>query len=186
MLYPLPVPLITCGDMDNEYNIITIAWTGIISTDPPRCYISVRPQRYSHRLLIQNREFVINLSTKKLAFAADWCGVKSGKDVDKFREMGLTPVRASEVSPPMIAESPLNLECRVYEILKSGSHDMFLADIVKIHASKSYINEKNGAFNFSRADPICYSHGKYYSADKFIGNFGFSVRTKKKKKGKIK
>jgi len=182
MIYPLPAPMITCGDIDNKYNIITIAWTGIISTEPPRCYISVRPIRHSYQMIKESREFVINLTTSALAFAADWCGVKSGKDVDKFGEMKLTPQRAAEVKAPLIAESPINMECRVFDVQNMGSHDMFIADILNIHASEKYINKQTGAFNLAEADPICYSHGKYYSIDKFIGKFGFSVKKKKKKK----
>jgi len=182
MIYPLPAPMITCGDIDGIRNIITIAWTGIISTEPPRCYISVRPQRYSYNLIRESGEFVINLTTGALAFATDWCGVKSGKDVDKFLEMKLTPQRAAEVKAPLIAESPINIECRIFDILKMGSHDMFLADILCIHATGSFIDKQTGAFNLEQADPICYSHGKYYSVDKFIGKFGFSVKKKKKKK----
>jgi len=182
MIYPLPVPMITCGDIDGEHNIITIAWTGIISTEPPRCYISIRPNRYSYEMIKKSGEFIINLTTTELAFATDWCGVKSGKDVDKFREMKLTPQRGIEVKAPLIAESPINMECRVFDIQKMGSHDMFLADILRIHATKEHINKETGAFNLNKADPICYSHGKYYSLDKFIGKFGFSVKKKKKKK----
>ena len=184
MIYPLPAPMITCGDMNGEYNIITVAWTGIISTEPPRCYISVRPERYSYSLIKNSGEFVINLTTSALAFATDWCGVKSGKDHDKFSEMKLTPQRGIEVKTPIIAESPINLECRVFDVQKMGSHDMFLADILRIQATGEYINEQTGAFNLREADPICYSHGKYYSLDKFIGKFGFSVKKKKKKRKK--
>ncbi len=184
MIYPLPAPMITCGDIDGEYNIITIAWTGIISTDPPRCYISVRPHRYSYEMIKRSREFVINLTTSKIAFATDWCGVKSGKDHNKFEEMNLTPQRAVKVKVPLIAESPINMECKVFDIQNMGSHDMFFADILNIHATTDYVNKQTGAFNLKKADPICYSHGKYYSIDKFIGKFGFSVKKKRKKKRK--
>ncbi len=184
MIYPLPAPMITCGDIDGEYNIITVAWTGIISTEPPRCYISIRPERYSYKLIKESREFVINLTTSALAYATDWCGVKSGKDHDKFSEMKLTPQQGIKVKTPIIAESPINLECRVFDIREMGSHDMFLADILRIQATEDYINKQTGAFNLRKADPICYSHGKYYSLDRFIGKFGFSVKKIKKKKGK--
>ena len=186
MIYPLPAPMITCGDIDSEYNIITIAWTGIISTEPPRCYISVRPERYSYKLIKETGEFVINLTTKELAFATDWCGVKSGRDHNKFKEMKLTPQQGVEVRTPIIAESPINLECRVFDVQNMGSHDMFLADILRIQATEEYINEQTGAFNLRKSDPICYSHGKYYSIDRFIGKFGFSVKKKKKKRKIIK
>ena len=134
MIYPLPAVLVSCGDISSEYNIITIAWTGIISTEPPMCYISVRPQRYSYGLIKKSGEFVINLTTRKLAYATDWCGVRSGKDYDKFREMKLTPKPAKIVSAPLIGESPVNLECRVKEIKEMGSHHMFIADILNVHA----------------------------------------------------
>lgn len=182
MIYPLPVVLATCGDFDRIHNVITVAWTGIISTEPPTCYISVRPERYSFGLLKETREFVINLTTKNLAYATDWCGVKSGRDFDKFKETGLTPMKAINVSAPLIAESPINLECRVKEIKDMGSHHMFIADVLQIHASDKYIDKTTGAFKLGTTQPICYSHGKYYTLGKRIGKFGFSV--KKKKRGK--
>lgn len=182
MIYPLPVVMVTCGDINNEYNIITVAWTGIISTNPARCYISVRPERHSYNMIKDSGEFVVNLTTSELAFATDWCGVKSGKDLNKFREMGLTPMSALDVKSPLIGESPVNLECRVIEIKKMGSHDMFIADILQIHASEVYINKETGEFDLGKSDLISYSHGKYYTLGRRIGKFGFSVRKKKKKK----
>lgn len=181
MIYPLPAVLVSCGDISSEYNIITIAWTGIVSTEPPMCYISVRPQRYSYGLIKKSGEFVINLTTRKLAYATDWCGVRSGKDYDKFREMKLTPKPAEKVSAPLIGESPVNLECRVKEIKEMGSHHMFIADILNVHASKKYIDKKTGAFKLGTTLPICYSHGKYYTQGERIGKFGFSVKKKRKK-----
>lgn len=186
MIYPLPVVMVTCGNIDGEYNIITVAWTGIISTNPARCYISLRPERYSYNLIKDSGEFVINLTTSELAFATDWCGVKSGKDLNKFRETGLTPLRALDVRSPLIGESPVNLECRVIEIKKMGSHDMFISDILQIHASETFINKETGAFDLEKSDLISYSHGIYYTLGKRIGKFGYSVRKKKKKKKRSK
>lgn len=186
MIYPLPVVMVTCGDINNKYNIITVAWTGIISTNPARCYISVRPERYSYNMIKDSGEFVINLTTSELAFATDWCGVKSGKDINKFKEMGLTPQSALDVRSPLIGESPVNLECRVIEIKKMGSHDMFIADILQIHASEAYINKETGAFDLGKADLISYSHGNYYTSGRRIGKFGYSVRKKKKKQKRSK
>jgi len=135
MIYPLPVVMVSCGDEEKGYNIITVAWTGIVCSDPAMCYISLQPLRYSFDIIKESREFCINLTTEELARATDWCGVKSGKDHDKFKEMGLTPLPCKKISAPMIAESPLNLECKVKKILPLGSHHMFLAEIVSVHAS---------------------------------------------------
>ncbi|HLP48980.1 MAG TPA: flavin reductase family protein [Candidatus Kapabacteria bacterium] len=186
MIFPLPVVMVTCGDMKVEYNVLTIAWTGITCTDPPMCYISVRPERYSYGFLEKYREFGINLTNKELAFATDWCGVKSGRDVDKFKKMKLTPFAADIIKAPLIAESPVNLECVVREIKPLGSHHMFLAEIVAVHAAKIHLDPKTGAFNLSQAKPICYSHGKYYQSGSLIGKFGFSVEKKKKKRRPIR
>ena len=139
MLYPLPVVMVSLADRDGRPNIITLAWVGTVCTNPPMVSISVRPERYSYPILKESGEFVINLTTKELAFATDYCGVKSGRDVDKFKEMGLTPIPASEVKAPMIKESPVNIECKVRQILPLGSHDMFLADVVAVHADEKYI-----------------------------------------------
>jgi flavin reductase (DIM6/NTAB) family NADH-FMN oxidoreductase RutF len=180
MLYPLPAVMVSCGTESEGYNIVTVAWTGIINTDPPMCYISLRKSRYSHSIISKNKDFVINLTTKELAFATDWCGVKSGRDFDKFKEMKLHPAKADNVKAPMIAESPVNLECMVKEIKELGSHDMFLAEIVAVHGDKKYLDPESGVFNLAKARPIAYSHGKYYVLGDFIGKFGFSVRKKKK------
>jgi flavin reductase (DIM6/NTAB) family NADH-FMN oxidoreductase RutF len=178
MIYPLPVVLISCGAEESDYNILTIAWTGIICTNPAMCYISVRPERHSYSLIKKYGEYVINLTTRKLAHATDWCGVKSGRETDKFKEMNLTPVKAQKVKAPLILESPVNLECIVREIKQLGSHDMFISEIVAINADKKYI-DKNDFFDFKKADPICYSHGKYYVLGDLIGKFGYSVKKKK-------
>lgn len=177
-IYPLPAVMVSCGTME-ESNIITVAWTGIINTDPAMCYISVRPTRHSYEMIKKIGEFVINLTTKDLAYATDWCGVKTGAKVDKFKEMKLTKEKANFVNCPMIKESPVSVECKVKEIRELGSHHMFVAEILGINADEKYINE-NGAFDISKCDLIAYSNGNYYSLGKKIGRFGFSVQKKKK------
>lgn len=184
MLYPLPAVMVSCGAHQEEYNIVTVAWTGIVNTNPPMCYISLRKSRFSYDIIKKNGDFVINLTTRELAFATDWCGVKSGRDFDKFKEMNLHPVLADKVKSPLIAESPVNLECVVTEIKELGSHDMFLAEIVAVHGDKKYLDPQTGVFNLAKAKPIAYAHGKYYALGDFIGRFGFSVRKKKKVKAK--
>jgi flavin reductase (DIM6/NTAB) family NADH-FMN oxidoreductase RutF len=181
MLYPLPAVMVSCGSYPEEYNIITVSWTGTICTDPAMCYISVRPGRFSYDIIKKNGEFVINVTTKTLAFATDWCGVKSGKEYKKFAEMGLTPVPASKIRAPMIKESPVNIECVVREIKELGSHHMFISEVVAVNAAEEYIDKKSGLFKLNDAGLICYSHGKYYETGRFIGKFGFSVEKKKKK-----
>ena len=178
-LYPLPAVMVSCGDMEKS-NIITVAWTGIINTDPAMVYISVRPSRYSYNLIKETGEFVINLTTKDLAYVTDWCGVKSGEKVDKFKEMKLTKEEAKFVKCPMIKESPVSVECKVKEIKELGSHHMFVAEVLAINADEKYIDEK-GAFDISKCDLIAYSNGNYYSLGKKIGRFGFSVQKNKKK-----
>ncbi len=166
--------------MENS-NIITVAWTGILNTNPATVYISVRPTRYSYNLIKEQGEFVINLTTKDLVRQTDWCGVKSGKDVDKFKEMKLHKEKANFVKCPMIKESPVSVECKVREIVKMGSHDVFIADVLAINASKEYIDKK-GAFDISKCDLIAYTNGGYYLLGKKLGKFGFSVQKKKKSK----
>lgn len=178
LIYPLPAVMITCGKDETEYNIITASWVGTICTNPPMCYLSLRPERYSYGIIKRNMEFVINLTTEELAKATDWCGVRSGKDFDKFEETGLTPVASSIVKAPSIEESPLNIECRVKEILSLGSHDMFIADVVNIKADDKFIDPSNGKFNLQDARPIAYSHGEYYALGESIGHFGWSVKKK--------
>lgn len=181
-LYPLPAVMVSCGNMEKS-NIITVAWTGILNTNPAMVYISVRPTRYSYNLIKESGEFVINLTTKDLAYATDWCGVKTGAKVDKFAEMHLTKEKAKFVKCPMIKESPVSVECRVKEIKELGSHHMFVAEVLAINADERYIDEK-GAFDISKCDLIAYSNGNYYSLGKKIGRFGFSVQKNKKKKKK--
>jgi len=184
MIYPLPAVMVSCGNETGEYNIITIAWTGTVCTDPPMCYISLRPSRYSYDIIKKNREFVINLTTDKLARATDWCGVKSGRDHNKFSEMQLTPAKSRKVSAPAIAESPVNIECKLTDIIELGVHHMFLAEVVSIQADKKYYNAGTGAFQLNKAGLISYQHGKYYKTGDMLGRFGFSVKKKKKRKGK--
>ncbi|NLJ44388.1 MAG: flavin reductase family protein [Bacteroidales bacterium] len=180
MIYPLPAVMVSCGSTAEEYNIFTVSWTGTICTDPPMCYISVRPSRHSYGIIKKNGEFVINLTTKALAFATDWCGVKSGADHNKFEEMKLTPERGAVVKAPLIRESPVNIECIVKEIKELGTHHMFISEVVAVNAEKELFDEKTGVFRLNDAEPICYSHGKYYETGRYIGKFGFSVEKKRK------
>lgn len=183
MIYPLPSVLVSCGNHKDNYNIITIAWTGTICTNPPMTYISIRPNRYSYNIIKESTEFVINLSCEHLTKAVDYCGVKSGRDVNKFDEMNLTMEKATKISAPLIAESPVNIECKVKDIVHLGSHDMFIAEVVAVNVDDKYLDENN-KFHLDKAKPICYSHGNYFSLGKKLGNFGFSVAKKKKKSKK--
>ena len=176
-IYPIPAVMVTSGTME-ESNIMTVAWTGILNTNPALVYISVRPERYSYNLIKENGEFAINLTTEQLAYATDWCGVKSGKNVDKFKEMKLTKEKANFVKCPLIKESPVSVECKVREIHEYGSHHTFVADVLSIDADEAYIDEK-GAFDISKCNLISYANGGYYTAGKKIGKFGFSVQKKK-------
>ena len=178
-LYPLPAVMVSCGNMEKS-NIITVAWTGILNTNPAMVYISVRPTRYSYNLIKESGEFVINLTTKDLAYATDWCGVKTGAKVDKFKEMKLTKQKCEFVSAPAIKESPVSIECRVTDIKEFGSHHTFIADVLSIDADEKYIDEK-GAFDISKCNLIAYANGGYYELGKKVGKFGYSVEKKKKK-----
>ncbi len=175
MLYPLPVVMVSIADKEGRNNIITIAWAGTICSNPPMVSISVRPERYSYDILKETGEFVINLTTKDLTYATDYCGVKSGRDVDKFKEMGLTALPGKEVKAPLIAESPVNIECKVTQVLPLGSHDMFLAEVVAVHVDEKYMDEK-GKFHLDKAEPIAYSHGDYLATGELLGTFGYSVK----------
>ena len=177
-LYPLRAVMVSCGTMQ-ESNIITVAWTGIMNTDPAMVYISVRPTRHSYNMIKESGEFVINLTTKDLAYATDWCGVKTGAKVDKFKEMNLTKEKAKFVKCPMIKESPVSIECKVVEIKELGSHDMFMAEILSIDADEKYIDDK-GAFDITKCDLITYANGKYFTLGKQVGKFGYSVQKKKR------
>lgn len=181
MLYPLPVVMVSVSDEEGHDNIITVAWAGTVCTNPPMVSISVRPERYSYKMLTDTREFVINLTTEKLAFATDYCGVKSGRDVDKFKELRLTREKASHVGVPMIGESPVSIECRIREIQEYGSHSVFTADVLAVHVDTAYMDEK-GKFDLASANPIVYSHGEYYGLGKKLGTFGYSIKKKRKKK----
>lgn len=179
MLNPTPVVMVSCGSTLDEYNIITIAWTGTVSSDPPMCSISIRPERHSYGIIKQSGEFVINLVDKRLTPYADWCGVRSGKKYNKFVETGLTPVKASKVNAPMIEEAPVNLECKVTQIIPLGSHDMFLAEVVAVHVNEKLFSSKTDAIDLKRADLVTYSHGHYYTLGEVLGKFGFSVEKKR-------
>lgn len=178
-IYPIPAVMVSCGDMDKS-NIITVAWTGILNTNPAKVYISVRPTRYSYDIIKKTGEFVINLTTKELAYATDWCGVKTGAKVDKFKEMKLNKQKCEFVSAPAIKESPVSIECRVTDIKEFGSHHTFIADVLSIDADEKYIDEK-GAFDISKCNLIAYANGGYYELGKKVGKFGYSVEKKKKK-----
>ena len=177
MLYPLPVVMVSVRDGEGKDNIITVAWAGTVCTNPPMVSISVRPERYSYHMLKESGEFVINLTTEELCRAADYCGVKSGRDVDKFRELGLKKEEASVVGAPMIGQSPVNIECRVTKVEELGSHHMFLACVEAVHADEAWMDEK-GRFDLNKSLPVAYSHGEYYGLGRKLGTFGFSVRRK--------
>lgn len=179
MLYPLPAVLVTVSDNEGNDNVLTIAWTGTVCSDPAMVYISVRPSRHSYQMIKDTNQFVINLTTKELAFATDYCGVKSGKNEDKFKTMNLTKDKAKYVKAPLIKESPVNIECEVVQIIPCGSHDMFLAKVLCVHADEKYMDE-SGKFDLSKAEPLVYSHGQYYLTGEHIGKFGYSVEKKKK------
>lgn len=177
--YPIPAAMVSCGTMEKS-NIITVAWTGVINTNPAMVYISVRPERYSYDIIKKSKEFVINLTNEQLAYATDWCGIKSGRDIDKFEKMHLTKQKANFVNCPMIEEAPVSIECKVKEIKKLGSHDMFIAEVLAVNADEKYFDKK-GAFDISKCNLIAYANGGYYTLGRKVGKFGFSVQRKKKK-----
>lgn len=180
MIYPLPAVLVTCGSCEDEYNVFTAAWTGTICSDPAMCYVSIRPERYSHAIVMRHMEFTINLTTADLARATDWCGVRSGRDYNKFKEMNLTPVKGVKVDAPYIDEAPMSIECRVKEVVKLGTHDMFIAEVVNVIADDRYIDPATGAFSLEKAGIMAYCHGQYYRLGERLGKFGWSVEKKKK------
>ena len=180
MVYPLPVVMVTVSDGIRD-NIITVAWTGTVCTNPSLAYISVRPERYSYEILKNSNEFVINLTTEKLVYATDFCGVRSGREIDKFEKLGLNKEMGQFTKAPLIKESPINIECKVKDIIAYGSHDMFIAEVLAVHADKNYMDEKN-KFHLNNANPIVYSHGEYYSLGNKLGTFGFSVKKQQKRK----
>ena len=175
MLYPVPAVMVSVADKEGNSNILTVAWTGTVCTNPPMLSISVRPERYSYHMIQETGEFVVNLTTEKLAYATDYCGVKSGRDTDKWKATGLTREMASQVLAPLIKECPVNLECRVRRVDELGSHHMFLGEVVAVHVDEAYMNEKD-TFHLSDARPLAYSHGRYYGLGECLGTFGYSVR----------
>lgn len=181
LIYPVPAMMVSCGTTEGEFNIFTASWVGTICTNPPMCYVSIRPERHSYAIIKRYMEFVLNITTEELAYATDWCGVRSGREYNKFEEMNLTPAKGSVVQSPIIQESPLNIECKVKEIICLGSHDMFIADVVNVKADEKYIDAASGKFSLEDAHPIAYSHGQYYKMGENIGRFGWSVKKKDEK-----
>lgn len=181
LIYPLPAVLVSCGATPDEYNLFTASWVGTLCTNPPVCYVSIRPERYSHDIIRRNMEFTLNLTTTNMARATDWCGVRSGRDYDKWKESRLTPHAGVEVRSPYVEESPLSIECRVREVVPLGSHDMFIADVVNILADDQYIDSESGAFDMAKAGLLVYSHGHYYETGNEIGKFGWSVQKNRDK-----
>ena len=178
LIAPLPVVLVSSGTIEKP-NVMTAAWTRIINTIPAKTYVSIRPERYSHEIISKTKEFVINLTTSDLVFATDWCGVKSGKQINKFEKMKLTPEKVTKINAPSVGESPVNLECKVTDIVKLGSHDMFIADIVAVNVDEKLV-DKNGKLHLDKANLIAYSHGEYFELGKKLGKFGYSVQKKRK------
>ena len=185
MLYPIPAVMISCGRKDEKPNIITVAWAGTICSNPAMVSISIRPERYSYDIIKETGEFVINLTTRKLLRACDYCGVKSGRNVDKFKEMKLTPYESRNIFAPGIEESPVNIECKVTEVRPLGSHDMFIAEVVGVSIDDSFL-DKDGKFHLNDTGLITYSHGEYFTLGEKVGSFGYSVRKKDKKKNERK
>ena len=181
MVYPVPAVMVSCSRENEKPNIITTAWCGTVVSTPAMAYVSIRPERYSYNIIKETGEFVLNLVTKDLVFATDYCGVKSGRDVDKFADMKLTPLPSQHIKAPGIAESPVNIECKVKEIIPLGTHDMFLAEVMGVTVDDKYMDE-TGKFNLNSSGLIAYSHGEYFKLGEKVGSFGYSVRRKKKNK----
>ncbi len=181
MLYPIPAVMVSCINKEGQSNIITIAWTGIVCSDPAMLYVSIRPERYSYDFIKEIGDFVVNIPNRDLAFALDFCGVKSGRDVNKFEHLKLTPVKSNIVSSPYISECPVNLECKLKDIVKLGSHDMFIAEIMCVNVEESLI-DSTGKLQLNSADLICYNHGEYRTLADTLGHFGYSIRKKAKLK----
>lgn len=184
MISPVPAVMVSCGDIDGQKNIITIAWTGTICSEPAMCYISVRKERHSYDMICKSGEFVINLTTRALARATDWCGVRSGRDFDKFEYCGLTAERCNNVSAPAIAESPINIECKVKQVIELGSHDMFIAEVVGVMIDDTLLDAGSGKLDLSRAELLGYAHGEYYALGEKLGTFGWTVKGSTIKKEK--
>ena len=176
MVYPLPAVMVSCGATPDEYNIMTAAWTGTICSEPPMCYVSIRPERHSYGIIKRTGEFVINLTTETLAQPTDWCGVRSGRDFDKFAHCGLTPENASVVAAPAILEAPVSIECRMKQVLPLGTHDMFIAEVVNMLVDEALVDGATGRLDLQNAGLLCYSHGEYFKVGEAIGSFGWSVK----------
>lgn len=179
MVYPLPAVLVSCGATPDEWSFLTVAWTGTICSDPAMCYVSIRPERACYPLIEKNMEFTINLTTAAMAREVDWAGVRSSRDYDKWEETGLTPLPGENVASPTIGECPLSIECRVKSIVRLGSHDMFIGEVLNVRADERYIDPATGAFDMEKAGMLVYQHGHYYELGRELGHFGFSVRKKK-------
>ena len=178
MIYPLPAIMVSCGATPDEYNVFTASWVGTICSDPAMCFVSIRQSRHSHEIIKRNMAFTLNLTNEDLARATDWCGVRSGRDYNKFAEMNLTPAKGIKVDAPYINEAPVSIECRVKQIVHLGSHDMFIADVMNVLADKCFIDPQTGEFDLKKANLIAYSHGEYFKLGEKIGNFGWSVKKK--------
>jgi flavin reductase (DIM6/NTAB) family NADH-FMN oxidoreductase RutF len=178
ILNPVPVVMVTCSDSEGKPNIITLAWAGTVNSEPPMVSISVRKERLSYEMIKSRGEFVINLATRELCASTDYCGVKSGREIDKFQALGLTPVKASKVGVPLLKESPVNIECIVRQRIELGTHDMFISEIVAVNVDEALI-DKNGKLRLDKADLICYSHGQYWSLEKPLGFFGYTIAKRK-------
>lgn len=190
MLYPIPAVMVSCQRPGEKPNIITVAWAGNVCSSPAMLSISVRKERYSYDIIKETGEFVVNLTNEKLTRATDWCGVRSGRDYDKFKEMKLTPQESSKISAPGIAESPVNIECKVKSVIELGSHDLFIAEVMCVTVDDKYLDDKN-RFDMKKAKLVAYSHGEYFTLGEKLGKFGYSVakpksKSKSKKKGKAK
>ena len=179
MIYPLPAIMVSCGSTPEEWNVFTASWVGTICSDPAMCYVSIRQERHSYDIVKRNMEFTLNLTTEELARATDWCGVRSGRDYNKFEEMNLTPHTGVKVDAPYIEESPISIECRVKEIIHLGTHDMFIADVLNVIADDRFIDPETGAFDMKKAGLLVYAHGGYYTMGELIGTFGWTVKKKK-------
>lgn len=182
MIYPIPAVMVSCGAEPEEYNIITVAWTGTICSEPAMCYVSIRPERHSYDIIKRTGEFVINLTTEALAEATDWCGVRSGRDFDKFSHCGLTPEKCAVVAAPAIAEAPVSIECRVKQIIPLGSHDMFIGEVVNVLVDESLLDPQSGKLDLQRSRLLCYAHGEYFGLGERLGTFGWTVKGSTRKK----
>ena len=182
MVNPVPAVLVSCGDSPDNYNMLTIAWTGTICSEPAMAYVSIRPERHSYEIVKRTGEFVINLTNEALAEATDWCGVRSGRNFDKFKECGLTPEKSAVVSAPSIAEAPISIECRVTQIIPLGSHDMFIGEVVNVAVDEQYLDPETGKLDLAKAKLITYAHGAYYALGEQLGTFGWTVKGSKLRK----